>query len=202
MNYSRWISRGAWTAVIVAVGYGGWQWLVCRTYVAEGQSLLVMYKGSFFGSTPAAPEGSFVELDSGGRPLQAGFLEQLRGPGRHFINPLFYKVDRIPDVVIDVGQIGVVTCKLGNETAVAGDFLVEGEVGKTKARGVLRKPLAPGRYRINLYGYDVAVYNDAGEVVNTITLATAGQKKTVSAAAEKAAQTVVAAISNSKSARN
>jgi regulator of protease activity HflC (stomatin/prohibitin superfamily) len=189
MNRARWIARGLWAAVIVGVGFGAWQWVVCRTYVPEGQSLLVMYKGSFFGKSPSAPEGSFVELDSAGRPMQAGFLEQLRGPGRHFINPLFYKVDRIPDVVIDVGQIGVVTCKLGNETAVAGDFLVEGEVGKTKARGVLRKPLGPGRYRINLYGYDVAVYNDEGDVVETITLASAGQSKSKpAAAASKAPQ--------------
>jgi len=186
MGYGRWISRGVWLVVLLGVGYVGWQWIVCRTYVAEGQSLLVMYKGSFFGSTPSAPEGSFVELDAKGRPLQAGFLEQLRGPGRHFINPFFYKVERIPDVVIDIGQIGVVTCKLGNEAAVAGDFLVEGEVGKTKARGVLRKPLSPGRYRINLYGYDVTVYNDVGDVVETITLANASQIKARPAAPQNA----------------
>jgi regulator of protease activity HflC (stomatin/prohibitin superfamily) len=177
VKYQHWIARGVWAALVAAVGYMGWEWLVCRTYVPEGQSLLVMYKGSFFGSTPAAPEGSFVELDSKGRPLQAGFLENMLGPGRHFVNPLFYKTERIPDVVVDVGQLGVVTCKLGHEAPVAGDYLVEGEVGKTKARGVLRKPLGPGRYRINLYGYDVAVYNDVGDVVDTVTLATAKERK-------------------------
>ena len=175
MNSGVWIKRGIWAAVIAAAGYVGWEWFVCRTYVPEGQSLLVMYKGG--SATPSAPEGSFVELDAAGRPLQAGFLEHMLGPGRHFLNPLFYKTQWVPDVVIEVGQTGVVTCKLGREAPTAGDFLVEGEVGKTKTRGVLRKPLGPGRYRINPYGYDVAIYNDAGELVESINMATAPQRK-------------------------
>ena len=46
MNANAWITRSAWTAILTAVGYFGWEWLICRTYVPEGQSLLVMYKGS------------------------------------------------------------------------------------------------------------------------------------------------------------
>src|SRR5262249_19266683 len=61
-----------------------------------------------------------------------------------------------PDVVVKPGEVGVVTCKLG-DALPEGEFLVDGEIGKTDYKGVLRKVLGPGRYRINPYGYEVKV---------------------------------------------
>ena len=38
-----------------------------------------------------------------------------------------------------------------------GEFLVDGDIGDTTSKGILRKVLHPGRYRINPYGYEVEV---------------------------------------------
>ncbi|MGO8749789.1 MAG: SPFH domain-containing protein [Thermoguttaceae bacterium] len=62
----------------------------------------------------------------------------------------------VDDYVIEPGQVGVVTCKLGDPLP-SGDFLVDGDIGDTQFKGVLRKVLGPGRYRINPYGYEVKV---------------------------------------------
>ena len=62
----------------------------------------------------------------------------------------------VDDVMIRPGQVGIVTCKLG-ESLPDGEFLVDGDIGSTRYKGILRKALHPGRYRINPYGYEVKV---------------------------------------------
>jgi len=145
-------------AVLVAawfVGYVGfWQWGVCRVEVPPGQSLLLRYKGPFpfaFRATPA-PDGTLVKLDSSGRPEHVGILEAMPGPGRHFCSPLEYERELVPDVLIEPGSIGIVTAKMG-KSLPAGTYLVDREGD----RGVLRKVLTPGRYRLNKYAFDVRV---------------------------------------------
>ncbi len=138
-----------------AVGYlGFWQWGTCRVEVPPGQSLLLRYKGPFpfaFRVTPA-PDGTLVRLDSSGRPEHVGILEAMPGPGRHFYSPLEYERELIPDVLVEPGKIGVVTARMG-KSLPAGTYLVDREGD----RGVLRKVLTPGRYRLNKYAFDVKV---------------------------------------------
>ena len=146
----------AFLAVVVlyVVGYLGiWQWMVCRIEVPPGSSLLVRYKGPWpFGSSPLAPEGTLVQTAVAGRPLQVGILEAMPGPGRHFYSPLEYETQIVKDQVIPPGKLGVLVSKLGKPLP-DGTYLVDDK----GFRGILRKVLTPGRYRINTYAFDVKV---------------------------------------------
>lgn len=149
-------------AILVA-GYGIFEWEVNRYDVPVGQSLLLRYKGPLIGSgTPATP-GRWAEEG------EVGVMRELRGPGRHFVNPIWYERTLVDDVEIAPGEVGIVTCKIG-EPLPAGQYLVDGEIGNTKHQGVLRKCLAPGRYRVNPYGYEVKVIKteSAGEVTSKV----------------------------------
>ncbi len=157
MNDSTWIrpARLAALAVgMVALGYFGiWNWMACRIEVPPGQSLLLRYKGPFpfaLGSVAQAPDGTLVTLDTSGRPKQVGILEAMPGPGRHYYSPLEFESELVPDVIVKPGKIGVVTAKMG-KGRVDGSYLVDNEGD----RGVWRKVLTPGRYRLNKYAYDV-----------------------------------------------
>ncbi len=147
------------------VGFAGaWNWMICRIEVPPGSSLLLRYKGPFpFAlSTPrVASDGSLVKLDAAGRPMQVGILEAMPGPGRHFYSPFEYESELVPDTIIKPGQVGVVTGKTG-ESLPVGTYLVDRE----GFRGVRRRVLTPGRYRLNKYAFDVKVV-DADACVQT-----------------------------------
>ena len=87
-----------------------------------------------------------------GRPLEVGILEAMPGPGRHFYSPLEYETQLVKDQVIPPGKIGVLVSKIGKPLP-EGTYLVDAK----GYRGILRKVLTPGRYRINTYAYDVKV---------------------------------------------
>jgi hypothetical protein len=147
------------------VGYIGiWQWMICRIEVPPGYSLLLRYKGPWpFGASSQAQPGTLVQTDSAGRPQQVGILENMPGPGRHFYSPLEYESQLVEDEVIPPGKIGVLISKIGKPLS-EGTFLVDAK----GYRGILRKVLTPGRYRINRYGYDVKVVGvDACAETNT-----------------------------------
>ncbi len=139
-------------ALVVVLYVGVWQWMVCRHEVPAGQSLLLNYRGPWpFGSVPLASPGTLVSVDKWGRPEKVGILEVMPGPGRHFYSPLEYRVEYVPDVLIKPGEIGVVTALVGKDSP-AGAFVAE-----EGFKGVQRKLLTPGRYRINKYAYQVEV---------------------------------------------
>ena len=126
-------------------------WTIDRIYVEEGQSLQLRYKGPLiFGSRNKAEPGMWAKEG------QMGVQAELRGPGRHFYCPIWWERKIVDDIVIKPGEIGEVTCKLGKNLEGA-NFLVDGDIGNTEHKGVLRKVLHPGRYRINPYGYSVEV---------------------------------------------
>jgi SPFH domain / Band 7 family len=139
---------------VLLVGYFGiWQWMICRIEVPAGSSLLVRYKGPWpFGASTLAAEGTLVKTAAAGRPVQVGILEDMPGPGRHFYSPLEYQTDVIKDKVILPGKLGVLVSKIGKPLP-EGTYLVD-EKGY---RGILRKVLTPGRYRINTYAYEVKI---------------------------------------------
>jgi regulator of protease activity HflC (stomatin/prohibitin superfamily) len=129
----------------------GFNWTINRVYVDEGQSLRLRYKGPLlFGSRKQAAEGQFAQEG------EIGILEQLRGPGRHFYCPIWWERKTIDDVVVNIGEVAVVTSKLGTPLP-AGEFLVDGDIeGANRAhhQGILRKVYGPGRYRVNDYGFE------------------------------------------------
>ena len=128
--------------------------LVNCVYINEGENLQLSYKGPLvFGSGKPAVVGQFA------RPGEVGILEEMKGPGRHFYCPIWWVRKRVPDVVIKPGEVGIVISRMG-EPLQNGQFLVEGELygpNRAKHKGTLRKVLAPGRYRINDYGFECKV---------------------------------------------
>jgi hypothetical protein len=137
--------------LVVVLGGTVFHWSINRIYVEEGYSLQLRYKGPLvFGSREPAKTGYWAEEG------QIGVLQKLRGPGRHFYCPIWWERTEVPDILIKPGQVGVVTCKLGDDLP-AGEFLVDGDIGTSTQKGILRKVLHPGRYRINPYGYEVEV---------------------------------------------
>jgi SPFH domain / Band 7 family len=141
--------------LVYVVGYVGiWQWTICRIEVPPGASLLLRYKGPWppIGGAPQAPEGTLAQIDSRGNPLQIGVIESMPGPGRHFYSPLEYETKLVPDRVIEPGKLGVVVAKFGKPLP-PGAYLADVE----GYRGIRRRVLTPGRYRINDYAYDVEV---------------------------------------------
>lgn len=153
----RWIPPLITAAAVVALACVAWVWVVDRKYVPEGHSLRLTYRGPPLpflpGNKPQATPGYFAKVDEHGRPQEIGVLEQMRGPGRHFFNPFWWDRKIIPDVIVEPGEVAIVQSKLGANLS-ANDFLVEGDLGETEYRGMLRKALGPGRYRLNDYAYD------------------------------------------------
>ncbi|TWT83976.1 SPFH domain / Band 7 family protein [Planctomycetes bacterium CA13] len=143
------------------------QWFLCRIYVPEGHSLLLQYKGPLIG-TAEEPEPGRLAHGS-----EVGVHETMRGPGRHFINPIYWKRTIVPDVVILPGEIGVVTSKIGNALP-SGEFLVDGDLqgdSRVTHQGILRKVFGPGRYRANPYAYEF-------KIIERETTRSGGQEKT------------------------
>ena len=128
---------------------GGLHWYVNRVYVPEGKSLLLRYKGPLLlGARDTAAPGQFAKEG------QIGVLRELRGPGRHFYCPVWWERKVVEDMIIRSGELGIVRSKMG--TALGpGQFLVDGELGETMHKGILRKALGPGRYRYNPYAYEI-----------------------------------------------
>lgn len=140
-----------------------WVWCVNRVYVPEGYSLRLRYKGPLlFGERKESKPGHWAEDG------EIGVRAKMVGPGRHFYCPIWWERELVPDVVIKPGEVGVVTCKLG-DALPEGEFLVDGELGETTHKGTLRKVLGPGRYRANPYGYEVKVIGTEVETVGKAT---------------------------------
>ena len=134
--------------------YGCFLWFVCRVYVPEGNSLLLRYKGPLILGTASEPEPGRLA-----QPGELGVMEEMRGPGRHFYNPIYWERKIVPDVMIYPGQIGVVTSKVG-KSLPPGEFLVDGNLDgdhRTQHQGILRKVFGPGRYRANPYAYEFKI---------------------------------------------
>lgn len=130
--------------------FGVWRWGFCRVYVPPGQSLLLRYKGPWpIGSVPQAPQGELVSLGKSGYPERVGILQDMPGPGRHFYTPLEYERELVDDIIIKPGEIGLVTAKIGKDRSDGAYVADEG------FKGIQRKILTPGRYRVNPYAYQI-----------------------------------------------
>ncbi len=158
MRYSTLISTAIVLLICIFGAFTVWHWTVDRCYVPPGMSLQLRYKGPPLPMLPGGREqsqpGYFAKVDENGDPEELGVLEQMVGPGRHFYNPFWWERKLVEDTVIEAGEVAMVVSKLGKELE-RGDFLVDGDIGVTHSKGILRKLLGPGRYRINDYGFEV-----------------------------------------------
>lgn len=126
--------------IALAVGLV-WEWGFCRFYVPENQMAILISKA---GKTL---EPGQILAQRG----QRGILEEVLGEGRHFRNPFFYEWKIAPITVIAPGKIGIVTAKIGSDLP-PGEFLAnEGQ------KGIWRKILGPGKYRLNPEGYSIDI---------------------------------------------
>ena len=152
MNKIRLLGAGLAVVIGVAMCVCIFHWTVNRKYVPPGKSLQLRYKGSLlpFVVQEKAEAGYFAEEG------QIGVLSRLRGPGRHFYCPIWWERKIVNDFVVPPGNVGVVTSKLGNPLP-PGEFLVDGDLGTSKHKGILRKIFGPGRYRANPYAYDFSI---------------------------------------------
>ena len=156
-------SIGIPAIVLLLVGIEAFQWTFNRVYVPEGHSLVLRYKGPPLpllpGNRPVAQPGQFAKVDENGNPLEIGILKDMLGPGRHFLWIGWWQTKLVPDVLVKPGEVAVVSSKMGNDLA-SGQFLVDGDLDATSNKGILRKVLGPGTYRINDYAYNVSVIQE------------------------------------------
>jgi regulator of protease activity HflC (stomatin/prohibitin superfamily) len=158
---------GGLIALAIA-GFVAWEiveFTVNRVYVPVGSSLLLQYKGPLlFGRGAKPPDGRLADVSKG----EIGVVEAMPGPGRHFYCPVWWVRTIVPDKVVQPGEVAIVTSLMGKdmyaqrvESGARGtgfddnsQFLVDGDLGKTEYKGVLRKVYGPGRYRVNPYAYE------------------------------------------------
>jgi hypothetical protein len=81
---------------------------------------------------------------------EKGAQEQVLGEGWHFVMPIVYATEVHRNLEVPPGQVGIVTA-LGGKTPKEGHFITDSDDEK----GIRRKVLAPGMYRLNPYGYKV-----------------------------------------------
>ena len=146
--------------LLLVLAYEMFEWTFNRTYVPEGSSLVMRYKGPPLpflpGNRPPAISGHFAKVDEHGRPLEVGILKDMLGPGRHFRWIGWWETHLVPDTIVHPGEVAIVSSKMG-EDLTGGQFLVDGDLDKTNEKGILRQAFGPGTYRINDYAYTVEV---------------------------------------------
>ena len=124
-----------------APGYVVWHWGFERIYVEPGYMAIITSK-----------LGDQLEQNQIlAKKNQKGIWEEVLGEGRHFFNPIFYDYEIVPMTMIPPGKVGIVTSKIGKELP-EGEFLAGGG-----EKGIWRKVLSPGKYRINPYGYRIDI---------------------------------------------
>ena len=131
-------------AALVALALFGFIWTFCRVYVPAGYMAIVTAKTG----KPLPPGRILAE------PGEKGVQRVPLAEGRHFLNPINNDWRIEPVITVPAGSVGVVTSKTGKELA-AGEILAPDDDSK----GVWRRVLGPGTYRLNPEGYDVEVVN-------------------------------------------
>src|SRR5688572_16303189 len=119
-----------------------WKWMFCRIYVDPGDTLVLTSK---FGDPNLNPDRDRVVARG-----TKGVQKEVLGEGRHFYSPIEYTTDTDSTVIeIKPDEVGIVR-------SASGDNLPAGEVlAKPGQKGVLQKPLTPGKYRINPFAAEV-----------------------------------------------
>ncbi len=127
--------------LIVAGIWGAWMWGFERFYVHPDFMAIIEKK-----SGEALEPGQILA-----RKNQKGTQADVLGEGRHFLNPIMYEWHIIPVLTILPGKIGIVTAKVGKDLP-EGEFLANDD-----QKGIWRRVLGPGKYRMNPYGYNIEI---------------------------------------------
>lgn len=118
-----------------------WTYGFCAVVVGEDEFLVLTNK---YGDPK--PAGAILAEEG-----QLGVLREVKGTGRHFINPIFFEVKRHKAKIIGPTQIGIVTSKAG-EVPTNNKWVAE-----RGQRGVWREVLGPGVYKMNPVAYTIQI---------------------------------------------
>lgn len=151
--------------LIVALfgGYLAWKWGVTRVYVGPEEALVVINR--YGNELPA----QYVVVPKEEPEKYQGIQEEVRGPGRYFLNPVMYDTRRVPLVNIPAGQphnwrwtpdgqladkntapqVGLIVMKQGKTPAPDQEVVPDG------FKGIQVNVLTPGTYAINPYLMEV-----------------------------------------------
>ena len=164
MNRTTTIAKGLLVLLLgLFVLYQGVKWTVFRVFVPPGKALMVINK---FGD-PLPPELIAVPPGESNKGVQ----EELRSPGRYFINPVEYDTKLVDLTVIPAGDpqrwrfdpdgniidqntqpmVGLIASKQG-KTPPAGVEVVD-----PGFKGLQKEVLTPGTYKINPHLYSVTL---------------------------------------------
>jgi regulator of protease activity HflC (stomatin/prohibitin superfamily) len=143
-----WVAAGA-VALGLFLLYQLWVWEIERVEVPPDTFLV---KISLWGKD--LPDGEIVAPDATYKGVQREVVKE----GRDFLNPLLYTYEKHPVLKVPEGQCAVLTRKAGkpisSDRLRKGEFLAQGEFGDPAGeRGIIRKPLGPGKYYVNPYLY-------------------------------------------------
>ncbi|MCA1684689.1 MAG: hypothetical protein LC745_01635, partial [Planctomycetia bacterium] len=90
--------------------------------------------------------------------------------GTYFINRWFASVESIPKTVVPIGYVGVIVSYYGRVGQdVSGDAFRHGERVTEGERGVLQKPLGPGKYPFNTYAGNIVLVPTTNFVLHWVT---------------------------------
>ena len=129
-------------AAIAVFAFGGFVWNFCRVYVPAGHMAIVTAK-----TGKALPQDRILA-----EPGEKGVQRVPLAEGRHFLNPINNDWRIVPVTTIPAGSVGLVTSKTGRELPPGEILAPDGD-----SKGVWRRVLGPGTYRLNPEGYDVKV---------------------------------------------
>jgi hypothetical protein len=128
-------------ALVAAFMWLVWEWGFCRFYVKPDHMAIVTAKIG----KPLDPGQILAKRG------QQGVQEDVLGEGRHFLNPILYDHEIVPVTIVPLKKVGVVTSKVGVDLP-QGEFLAE-----SGQKGIGRRVLGPGKYRLNPVGYQIDV---------------------------------------------
>src|SRR5581483_6432703 len=148
--------------VLMLFVYEAFKWTVMRVFVDKDEALVVINK---FGDA-LPPDLIVVPADDN---RYKGVQEEVRGPGRYFLDPVRFDYKVVHLVQIPAGDptrwqwdslgkitdgstvpmVGVVSLKQGKAPPAGQEVVPPG------CRGIQRDVLTPGTYKLNPYLYDV-----------------------------------------------
>ena len=148
-------ARKAFTPVVIMGNNEDTADLMCIVTVHDGQPL---DEGEIIAPSVGEGHSSYQDPEAflrlGGR---RGKQLQVLTDGTYYINRLFATVEYRPKTVVPIGFVGIVVSFYGDEGVdTTGADYHHGELVAQGSKGVLEKPLMPGKYAFN---------TDAGKVV-------------------------------------
>jgi regulator of protease activity HflC (stomatin/prohibitin superfamily) len=138
------VKCGLLLALAVAITLPMFWWFGMRIEVDQGEFVVLIKK-----TGTDMTNDQILAIDADHKGPQRMILQE----GRHFRNPYTWNWTKpIKATVIDQGQVGIKVRKFGKALA-PGQILA----GDNTQKGILPDILAPGRYYLNTYEYDVQI---------------------------------------------